>query len=132
MSFDKSALALMFAVTKPIPTPIAMTMTKIISPMKIFRNVEDFFFGGGGESWKSSRTCGVLFIKSLPNAAYITTKQFAASIKPVIKFADAGAIVNFDSACSLRLNFFDLLFFACLDCQAKCNIVEKYTSCGVL
>ena len=49
MSLDKSAFALMFAVTKPIPTPTAMTITKIISPMKIFRNVEDFFGGCGGE-----------------------------------------------------------------------------------
>ena len=48
ISFDKSALTFMLAVTKPIATPAAITIIKIISPIKIFRNVEDFFFGAGG------------------------------------------------------------------------------------
>ena len=60
--------------------------------MKIFRNVEDFFFGGGGESGMSSRTCGLLFIKSLPNVAYLITTNIAASTKSRIKFVDVDAV----------------------------------------
>ena len=50
--------------------------------MKIFRNVEDFFFGAGGGGVRTSpRTEFALAIKSLLNAAYIITKTIAASTK---------------------------------------------------
>ena len=86
--------------------------------MKIFRNVEDFFFGaGGGGVCISSRPESVLAIKSLLNAAYLTTKSIAASTKRFRKILLCHRTIKTQ-------------FLTGLDCAASASVVVKIFSSG--